>query len=125
MKFTASVLALLAITTGALASPAPHRVANPPNPPKPVKPVKPVKPIKQTNNCGRDQALYCCYTTEKSSAVSCAAFSNGGIGGICNGIQMCCNNQGSGSGSQSCGFNVGGGTITFSPSVGGGGIPLE
>ncbi|KAM0206050.1 hypothetical protein ACHAPQ_012211 [Fusarium lateritium] len=120
MKFTASILALLAITTGALASPAPNRVTIPPPPPPP----KPAKPVKQTNNCGKGQALYCCYTTEKSSSVSCAAFTNGGIGGICNGIQMCCNNQGSGS--QSCGFNTGGGTITFSPSVGGGSIiPME
>ncbi|KAM0236628.1 hypothetical protein ACHAP5_009314 [Fusarium lateritium] len=120
MKFTASILAVLAITSSALASPAPKKVA-----PAPPPPPKPVKPVKQTNSCGKNQALYCCYTTEKQSGVSCAAFTNGGIGGICNGIQMCCNNQGSGS--QTCGFNTGGGTITFSPSVGGGGpiIPLE
>ncbi|KIL86432.1 hypothetical protein FAVG1_10261 [Fusarium avenaceum] len=107
MKF--SVLAVLAIATGALASPAPGI--------KPPKAPKPPKTVKQSNSCGNDQALYCCSTNDKDSSVNCVSFTNGGIGGVCNGIQMCCNNNGSGS--QSCGLNTGGGTITFSLSSGG------
>ncbi|SPJ75676.1 uncharacterized protein FTOL_05407 [Fusarium torulosum] len=107
MKFTA--VAVLAIATGALASPAPWEAPKVPKPPT----------VKQTNTCGNGQALFCCSNNEKDSSVHCVSFTNGGIGGICNGIQMCCNNnnnniQGSGSASQSCGISVGGGSITFS-----------
>lgn len=86
MKF--SVLAVLAIATGALAAPGGPQ---PPQPPKPPK--APKAPVKQFNNCGNDQSLYCCATNAQDSSVSCVSFTNGGIGGVCNGIQMCCNNN--------------------------------
>ncbi|KAG5660892.1 hypothetical protein KAF25_002535 [Fusarium avenaceum] len=116
MKF--SILAVLAIATGALAAPGGPQ---PPQPPK--APKAPKAPVKQFNNCGNDQSLYCCATNAQDSSVSCVSFTNGGIGGVCNGIQMCCNNNGSGS--QSCGLNTGGGTITFSLGGPGGPRPLE
>lgn len=83
MKF--SVLAVLAIATGALAAPGGFQ---PPKPPK-----APKAPVKQSNSCGNDQSLYCCATNAKDSSVNCVSFTNGGIGGVCNGIQMCCNNN--------------------------------
>ncbi|SCO80551.1 uncharacterized protein FRV6_04764 [Fusarium oxysporum] len=115
MKFTASVLTLLAVATGALAAPGgSHGGGNPPPPPPPPPAPKNNNNNNQQNNCGREQSLYCCNSISGGSDVECNPFSNGGIGGNCNGIQMCCNNN---NGAQNCNFNVGGGTITIKKTV--------
>ncbi|KAM5357215.1 hypothetical protein ACJZ2D_016490 [Fusarium nematophilum] len=105
---TASVLAILVAVTGALAAPG----SGPPPPPPPPHhpPPPPAPPVKQENTCGNGQSLYCCATNGKNSDVTCNSFTNGGIGGVCNGIQMCCNNN---QGTQGCNFAVGGGTIVI------------
>ncbi|KAM0405263.1 hypothetical protein ACHAQC_000340 [Fusarium culmorum] len=113
MKFV--LVTFLALATGAFAVPG----GGPPRPrPPPPKPTKPAKP--PTNNqqfsCDNDQSLYCC-TNEGGNNVNCASFSNGGIGGICNGIQVCCNNN---QGTQGCNVGNGGGTITFTQNFPGG-----
>ncbi|KAF5649972.1 hydrophobin [Fusarium sp. NRRL 52700] len=108
MKFTASVLALLAGATGALASP--HGGPPPPPPPPPPPAPKNNNNNNQGNQCGNGQSLYCCTSSGKNADVECISFTNGGLGGVCNGIQMCCNNN---NGNQGCNFNVGGGTVTI------------
>lgn len=89
MKFL--VVTFLALATGAFALPG---GGPPPPPPPPAKPTKPAKPPtnKQQISCGNGQSLYCC-TNEGGNDVTCASFSNGGIGGVCNGMQVCCNNN--------------------------------
>ena len=96
MKFSA--IAILALTTGAFALPG----GKGPDPrPKDPKPPKPEKPTNKNNNnnsqnmqCGNGQSLYCCYNEDgNKNDVTCASFSNGGLGGICNGIQVCCQNN--------------------------------
>lgn len=91
MKFTASVLALLAVATGALASP--HGGPPPPPPPPPPPAPKNNNNNNQGNQCGNGQSLYCCTSSGKNADVECISFTNGGLGGVCNGIQMCCNNN--------------------------------
>ncbi|CEI67822.1 hypothetical protein FVEN_g9622 [Fusarium venenatum] len=98
-----SVIALLAVATGALAAPG-----GPSKPNKPNKPHKPSPPNVNVQSCYNDQALYCCNSDGHGAEVKCESFSNGGVGGICNGIQMCCNNN---EGAQGCSFAVGGGII--------------
>ncbi|KAI8710424.1 hypothetical protein NCS52_00896300 [Fusarium sp. LHS14.1] len=96
-----SIIALLAVATGALAVPG--------KPPKPHKPHKPAPPTQiNVQTCGNTQSLYCCNSDGHGEEVKCESFSNGGVGGICNGIQMCCNNN---EGSQGCSFAAGGGVI--------------
>ncbi|KAG4266529.1 hypothetical protein FPRO06_01804 [Fusarium proliferatum] len=112
MKFTASVLALLAVATGALASP--HGGPPPPPPPPPPPAPKNNNNNNQQNQCGNGQSLYCCTSAGNNADVECVSFTNGGLGGVCNGIQMCCNNN---NGNQGCNFNVGGGTITIKKTV--------
>ncbi|KAF5572333.1 hypothetical protein FPANT_13159, partial [Fusarium pseudoanthophilum] len=68
----------------------------------------------QQNQCGNGQSLYCCTSAGNKADVECVSFTNGGLGGVCNGIQMCCNNN---NGNQGCNFNVGGGTITIKKTV--------
>ncbi|KAF5611942.1 hydrophobin 1 [Fusarium subglutinans] len=94
MKFTASVLTLLAVATGALASPhgPPSPSPSPSSSPQEQQQQQPAEP----------------------ADVECVSFTNGGLGGVCNGIQMCCNNN---NGNQGCNFNVGGGTITIKKTV--------
>ncbi|KAL4727122.1 hypothetical protein ACLX1H_006023 [Fusarium chlamydosporum] len=109
MKFTA--VAIIALATGAFALPG--RQGPPPH--KPEKPSPPI--IKDNNNnnqnnvCGNGQSLYCCNNEGgKSNNVICASLSNGGLGGVCNGIQVCCNSN---NGNQGCNIGNGGGTIIF------------
>ncbi|CZS77218.1 hypothetical protein SNK03_002024 [Fusarium graminearum] len=111
MKFL--VVTFLALATGAFALPG-----GPPPPPPPAKPTKPAKPPtnKQQISCGNGQSLYCC-TNEGGNDVTCASFSNGGIGGVCNGMQVCCNNN---QGTQGCNVGNGGGSITFTQNFPGG-----
>ncbi|KAI1064862.1 hypothetical protein NW752_005921 [Fusarium irregulare] len=113
MKFSA--LAILALTTGALAMPGP-----PPPGPKPGKPAKPEKPTNNNNNgnpnnqnmqCGNGQSLYCCVNEgNKKNDVTCTSISLGGIGGVCNGLQVCCQNN---NGNQGCNVGNGGGKVIF------------
>ncbi|KAF4989062.1 hypothetical protein FGRMN_9392 [Fusarium graminum] len=117
MKFSTSILALVAIATGVMASP--HGAPLPPSPPKPPKAPKPPTSNKQT--CNNGQTAFCCATSEKNSDVACVPISVGGIGGICNGIQICCQNN---SGKQGCSFNTGSGTITFNTGGASGPGPL-
>ncbi|PTD13428.1 hypothetical protein FCULG_00004508 [Fusarium culmorum] len=100
MKFL--LVTFLALATGAFAVPG----GGPRPPPPPPKPI----------SCGNDQSLYCC-TNDGGNNVNCASFSNGGIGGICNGMQVCCNNN---QGTQGCNVGNGGGTITFTQNFPGG-----
>ncbi|GKU07570.1 hydrophobin 1 [Fusarium langsethiae] len=108
MKFF--TVTLLALATGALALPGGG--SGPKPVPKPVKPSKPSKPTNQQQiSCGNGQSLYCCTNDgNDKNDVTCASTSNGGIGGVCNGIQVCCNNN---QGTQGCNIGNGGGTITF------------
>ncbi|KAK2688384.1 hypothetical protein QWA68_012391 [Fusarium oxysporum] len=117
MKFTASVLTLLAVATGALAAPGGSGGHGPPKPPTPPPPPSNSNSNNNNNNqqnsCGNGQSLYCCASNGKNSDVDCYPFFNGGTG-LCTGIQMCCNNN---NGNQGCNFNVGGGTITIKKTV--------
>ncbi|KAJ4130297.1 hypothetical protein NW768_007280 [Fusarium equiseti] len=106
MKFSA--LAILALTTGAFALPGGHG-------PKPPKPEKPSKTNNNNNNqnmqCGNDQSLYCCINEgNKKNDVTCTSISVGGIGGTCNGLQVCCQNNG---GNQGCNVGNGNGKVIF------------
>ncbi|EXK83795.1 hypothetical protein FOQG_11956 [Fusarium oxysporum f. sp. raphani 54005] len=112
MKFTASVLALLAVATGALA--APHHEAKPAPNHNHNNNNNNNNNNNQNNMCGNGQDLHCCSATGKNADVECTSITNGGIG-TCNGIQMCCNNN---NGKQGCIFNVGGGgTIIIKKTV--------
>ncbi|KAH7198322.1 uncharacterized protein B0J16DRAFT_409847 [Fusarium flagelliforme] len=111
MKFSA--LAFLALTTGALALPGPP--APGPKPPKPTKPEKPINNNNNNNNqniqCGNGQSLYCCVNEgNKKNDVTCTSVSVGGIGGTCNGLQVCCQNN---NGNQGCNVGNGGGKVIF------------
>jgi hypothetical protein len=100
MKFTASILTLLAVATGALASP--HGGPPPPPPPPPPPAPKNNNNNNQQNQCGNGQSLYCCTSAGNKADVECVSFTNGGLGGVCNGIQMCCNNNVSTLTTQTC-----------------------
>lgn len=91
MKFTA--VAIIALATGAFAIPS--RQGPPPKPNKPSPPIiKDNNNNNQNNVCGNGQSLYCCNNEGgKSNNVICASLSNGGLGGVCNGIQVCCNSN--------------------------------
>lgn len=88
--------------------------APPPPPPPPPPAPKNNNNNNQQNQCGNGQSLYCCTSAGNKADVECVSFTNGGLGGVCNGIQMCCNNN---NGNQGCNFNVGGGTITIKKTV--------
>ncbi|KAM0233379.1 hypothetical protein ACHAPO_007073 [Fusarium lateritium] len=113
MKFSA--LAIIALATGAIAMPSNNKPTKPTKPEKPEKPERPNNTNNNNNNqnnsCGNGQSLYCCYNEgTKKNDVTCVSFSQGGLGGICNGIQVCCQNN---NGKQGCNVGNGGGKITF------------
>ena len=74
-------------------SPRRRHWRSPPPPPPPPPAPKNNNNNNQQNQCGNGQSLYCCTSAGNNADVECVSFTNGGLGGVCIGIQMCCNNN--------------------------------